>query len=216
MKKLEILLHDTLLYRVMYYIEDGLRGEIEVYQYDTSNHLQETNAWGDFYLTRQGSLHLNRAYDYNPHAGYTLAFMELQRVLFKIAIEEDVIIEANTSFARILANQLQVPGIHVKVIELSIMENLAYLYEQMMRYNCSPTITRDFLEKLALKTPVQEFDFSAIAIMDEIEDILIDTTLTENLKRDALERCLSDNIQIFADYERACKEANEDGTTFTG
>lgn len=218
LKRIEISLQNTLLYTVLYYVKDGLRGEIEVHLYDSLHKLKEKNTWGDFYLTETGELHINRTYQYKEHAGYILAFVELQRMLYKIGIEEDVLLEANTSLTNLLIHELAVPDITVEVHKLTNMENLAYLFEHMMRYNCSPALTSDFLEKLDYSEATidsNEYEALAVRLRDEIEVILNNTEHTESMKQEFLEEFIVNNIQIFADYDRAQQEDGQNGTTFT-
>lgn len=215
LKKITITFKDTLLYTVMYYIQDGMRGEIEVHLYDAANKFKEKNSWGDFYLTESGELHLNRTYQYKEHAGYIIAFMELQRMLYKVGIEEDVLLEANTTLSHLLVQEVHVPDVTAEVHELTNLENLAYLFEHMMLYNCSPSLTSDFLEKLEYSEAIDEFERSAVLLRENIEHILTDSTFTEDVKRDKLENFIFENIQIFADHDRAQKEDGDNGATIT-
>lgn len=215
MKKISLFFNETLLYTVTYYIQDGLRGEIKVHLYDSAHKFKEKNTWGDFYLTETGELHINRTYQYKEHAGYILAFTELQRMLFKVGIEEDVLLEANTPLVNLLVHDLNVPNITVENRKLTNMENLACLFEHMMRYNCSPALTSDFLVKLEDSEETNKYEAKAALLRSKIEGILSSTNQTENVKQEILEKFLLDNVQIFADYERAQKEDGKNGTNIT-
>lgn len=211
MQKINILLNGTILYSALFYIQNGLRGKIEVYLYDETSLFKEKNEWGDFYLTETGELHLNRTYQYKEHAGYILAFSELQRMLYKVSLEEDVILATNYTLIDVLINKLKVPTVQVEVRSLTNIENLAYLFEYMMRYNCSSSLTSDFIEKLDYYEVTNDFEASALLLRENLEYILTDDTCTEDMKREKLEQFMFDNIQIFADYERAQKENTNNG-----
>lgn len=206
MKKLTVKTNGAILFSALFYFEQGMRGQIEVYTYDTSGNLKEKNSWGDFFVSEGGALHLNRTYQFFENATYIMAFTELQRVLYQLALEEDQLINENGGHARNFINSVQIPGVELQVRDLSNIESLAYLFNHAIHYNCSPALTNDILDKLEFTAGEDDYERSALIIRDEIASVIHDNGITEETKRAQIERIISDNVELFTDHERAQKK----------
>lgn len=172
---------------------------------------KERNYLGDFLITTECAVHFNFAYQFNARIPYTLAFDLLKQSLIKAAAKESVLdLDSTLHEELIMYLGLTYPeNFTTEELQLSNMDNLSYLFEHMMRYNCSPAVTNDFLSKLILIDPVEsenEFEKSALLICNEIEGIITDDKYTETVKRDALELAVAKNMDIFHDYENSPKE----------
>lgn len=213
MKKMKVDYRGQSLYDSLYYLQHGvgIRGHVYSYFYDSKGRLKERNYLGDFLITTECAVHFNFAYQFNARIPYTLAFDLLKQSLIKAAAKESVLdLDSTLHEELIMYLGLTYPeNFTTEELQLSNMDNLSYLFEHMMRYNCSPAVTNDFLSKLILIDPVEsenEFEKSALLICNEIEGIITDDKYTETVKRDALELAVAKNMDIFNDYENSLKE----------
>lgn len=226
MKKLKVNYKGQCLYDSLYYLQHdvGIRGHVYSYFYDNKGKLAERNYLGDFLITTECAVHFNFTYQFNARIPYTMAFDLLKQSLIQAAAKESILDldsalheELSQYFALTYPNSFSVED-----IQLTNMDNVSYLFEHMMRYNCSPTLTNDFLSKLVLIVPEKplkhielaeayeekdiDFEKLAFAICEKVEGIINSDEFTENEKRDELEIFVAKNMIIFDKYESSLKE----------
>lgn len=207
---MKVFYENQCLYDSLYYLQHGIgvRGHVYSYFYGVNGKLKERNYLGDFLITTEGSVHFNVEYQFSANIPYTLALDILKRSLVQAAAKEDVLdltLTLQDDLKMYFA--IQYPSnFSIEEMKLSNIDNVSYLFEHMMRYNCSPSLTNDFLSKLVLQEPTNEFEASALVICEEIEGIIFDAEQTETVKRDMLEIYVAENMKIFADYEKYLKE----------
>ena len=213
MKKMKVNYMDQCLYDSLYYLQHdvGIRGHVYSFFYDSKGRMAERNYLGDFLITTECAVHFNMNYQFNARITYTMAFDLLKQSIIQVATKESILNldltlheELNMYFKVIYPDNFT-----IEEVQLSNMDNLSYLFEHMMRFNCSPAVTNDFLSKLILIDPVEsndDFEESALLICKEIEDIISNDKYTEDVKRDELELAVAKNMEIFDDYEKFLKE----------
>lgn len=230
MKKMKVYYKDQCLYDSLYYLQHdiGIRGQVYSYFYDNKGRLTERNNLGDFLITTECAVHFNFEYQFNARIPYTMAFDYLKQSLVQAGAKESVLnLDATLHSELTMYFGLTYPdNFSIEEVQLTNMDNLSYLLEHMMRYNCSPTLTSDFLSKLVLIEPIEpeiseelvetqvndeeesvtNYEEKAFEIMDHIKGIIAIHTVTDELKREMLEIYVAENITIFEDYERSLKE----------
>ena len=225
MKKIKVIYKGQCLYDSLYYLQHdiGIRGQVYSYFYDNKGRLTERNNLGDFLITTECAVHFNFDYQFNARIPYTMAFDYLKQSLVQAAAKESVLdLDATLHKELTMYFGLTYPdSFSIEEVQLTNMDNLSYLFEHMMRYNCSPTLTSDFLSKLVLIEPeiseelveipvnddsVTSYEEKALEIMDYIKGIIASYTVTDELKREMLEIYVAENINIFEKYERSLKE----------
>lgn len=226
MKKIKLNYNEQCLYDSLYYLQHdvGVRGHVYSYFYDDKGKLVERNYLGDFYINTECATHFNFDYQFNARIPYSMAFDYLKQSLVQAGAKESVF-NLDTRLHKELTMYfgLTYPdSFSIEDVQLTNMDNLSYLIEHMMRYNCSPTLTSDFLSKLVLiepedskelvKQPVNDeetftkYEKKALEIMDHIKGIIAHHTVTDELKREMLEIYVAENVTIFEEYNKALKE----------
>lgn len=226
MKKIKVNYNEQCLYDSLYYLQHdvGVRGHVYSYFYDDKGKLVERNYLGDFYINTECATHFNFDYQFNARIPYSMAFDYLKQSLVQAGAKESVF-NLDTRLHKELTMYfgLTYPeSFSIEDVQLTNMDNLSYLIEHMMRYNCSPTLTSDFLSKLVLiepedskelvKQPVNDeetftkYEKKALEIMDHIKGIIARHTVTDELKREMLEIYVAENVTIFEEYKKALKE----------
>ncbi|MGE7983643.1 hypothetical protein [Solibacillus sp. NPDC093137] len=226
MKKMKVYYNEQCLYDSLYYLQHdiGIRGQVYSYFYDNKGRLTERNNLGDFLITTECAVHFNFEYQFNARIPYTMAFDYLKQSLVKAAANESVLdLDATLHKELTMYFDLTYPdSFTIEEVQLTNMDNLSYLFEHMMRYNCSPTLTTDFLSKLILIEPeiskelveqpvnneesVINYEENAFEIMKHIKGIIASDNVTDDIKRDMLEIYVAENISIFENYEKSLKE----------
>lgn len=227
MKKLKVYYKNQCLYDSLYYLQHdvGIRGHLYSYFYDDKGKLVERNYLGDFFITTECAVHFNFEYQFNARIPYTMAFDYLKQSLVQAGAKESVLnLDATLHTELTMYFGLTYPNsFSIEEVQLTNMDNLSYLLEHMMRYNCSPTLTSDFLSKLVLIEPeisgelvethvnddeelFTKYEKKAFEIMVHIKGIIARHTVTEELKREMLEIYVAENITIFEESEKALKE----------
>lgn len=226
MKKIKVNYNEQCLYDSLYYLQHdvGIRGHVYSYFYDDKGKIVERNYLGNFYITTECAVHFNFDYQFNARLPYTIAFDYLKQSLVQAGAKESVF-NLDTRLHKELTMYfgLTYPdSFTIEEVQLTNMDNLSYLIEHMMRYNCSPTLTSDFLSKLVLIEPERlkelveqpvndeetftKYEKKALEIMDHIKGIIARNTVTDELKREMLEIYVADNVTIFEEYKKALKE----------
>ena len=207
MRSLKVLYNEQLLYDALFYCNDsGIRGYIEVNYYNSNEGITESNPSTEFYITPEGQIHLTNSYFYFAGIKYSLAFEYMK---YRLVCE--LLNESNEELNELaLWSSLNFPPtLSYKVNVLSNLDNLSYLFEHMLFYNCSPIATIEFLNKLKMSESENEFDGSAAIIIDDIKDVIENEEYIPAQKVKFLEEIIKNNLLIFANYEKAMKKERE-------
>ena len=207
----KVLYAGKLVYEAIYRIHDNrLTGTISRYIYSETkiDEVKEKNQIASFYITDTAAIHISYEYEYAPSPLYLLCFDYLKRGLINLANESKVI-ERNeeTDYVMDVWNRFDYSDrITYEVAPFTNLDNLSYFIQEAMLVENDPIILLETLNKLEEVQPTTEIERSAQAILSNFRAILEDENANDYKKTVLIATSISENVQIFEDYERLKKE----------